>query len=109
LQRVLLQLAPLLGGFLLVAELTPAMVPSSSLRSPPGIVTSVSPLERRFMTAVIAVSGRDIPRPSRKASKAAAARIAVVPRISVRWELAEAASYSEVSLTSSSTATGWPA
>ena len=45
-----------------------AMVPSSSLRSPPGIVTSVSPLDSRFITAVIAASGRDRPRPSRNAS-----------------------------------------
>ena len=32
----------------------PAMVPSSSLRSLPGIVTSISPPDRRFMTAVMA-------------------------------------------------------
>ena len=48
-----------------------AMVPSSSLRSPPGMVTSVSPLDSRFITAVIAASGRDMPRPSRNASSAA--------------------------------------
>ena len=69
LQRLLLELGLRLGGFLRLAQQprldhvaaehvdSTAMVPSSSLRSPPGIVTSVSPLERRFMTAVIAVKG----------------------------------------------------
>ena len=61
------------------------------------------------MTAVIAANGRDIPRPSRKASKAAAIRMAIVPKMSVRCELAEASSYAVVSLISSITATGWPA
>ena len=86
-----------------------AMVPSSSARSPPGIVTSVSPLDRRFITAVIAVSGRDMPRPSRNASSAAPARIARVAKIRLRCELAAAASYSVVSLMTSSTAIGVPA
>src|SRR5581483_9762150 len=72
----------------------PAMVPSSSLRSKPGIVTSVSPLEIRFITPVIAVKGRDMPRPRKKASAAAASRMVIVPIIRVRCELAEAASYS---------------
>ena len=61
------------------------------------------------MTAVIAVSGRDRPRPSRNASSTAPARMATVPRIRLRCELAAAASYSVVSLMTSSTATGWPA
>ena len=61
------------------------------------------------MTAVIAVSGRDRPRPSRNASSTAPASMATVPRIRSRCELAAAASYSVVSLMTSSTATGWPA
>ena len=80
----------------------PAMVPSSSLRSLPGIVTSISPLERRFMTAVMAANGRDKPRPSRNASSTAPARIATVPRMRLRCALAAAASYSVVSLMISS-------
>ena len=83
-----------------------AMVPSSSPLAPPGIVTSVSPLERRFITAVIAISGRDMPRPSRNASSAAPARMARVPRMRLRCELAATASYSVVSLMTSITAIG---
>ena len=86
-----------------------AMVPSSSPLAPPGIVTSVSPLERRFITAVIAISGRDMPRPSRNASSAAPARMARVPRMRLRCELAATASYSVVSLMTSITAIGCPA
>ena len=86
-----------------------AMVPSSSRRSLPGIVTSISPPERRFMTAVMAASGRDRPRPSRNASRIAPARMATVPRIRLRCELAAAASYSVVSLMTSRMPTGWPA
>ena len=81
----------------------PAMVPSSSLRSLPGIVTSISPPERRFMTAVMAANGRDKPRPSRNASTIAPARMASVPSSRSRWELAAAASYSVVSLMTSIT------
>jgi len=86
-----------------------AIVPSSSRRSLPGIDTSVSPLDRRFMTAVIAPRGRDRPRASRNASRIAAARITTVPRIRWRCEAAAAASYSVVSLTISRIPTGVPA
>src|SRR6478752_6280251 len=83
-----------------------AMVPSSSRRSAPGIVTSISPPERRFMTAVMAASGRDRPRPSSSASRIAPIRMATVPRIRLRCELAAAASYSVVSLMISRRLTG---
>ena len=43
------------------------------------------------MTAVIAANGRDKPRPSRNASTIAPARMAIVPRIRLRCELAAAA------------------
>ena len=86
-----------------------AMVPSSSGRSLPGMVTLVSPLDSWFITAVIAVIGRDNPRPSRNASRMAAARIATVPRIRLRSAAEKAASYSVVSLMISSTPTGAPA
>jgi hypothetical protein len=84
------------------------MVPNSSLRLPPGMMTSASPPESRFMTAVTATSGREMPRPTNSATSIATIRIATVPRMSLCCELTACASYSVVSLMISMTATGWP-
>ena len=87
-----------------------AMVPSSSRRSLPGMVTSVSPLERRFMTAVIGGERtRQAAAEQERQHDGAPARMATVPRIRLRCDVAAAASYSVVSLMTSSTPTGWPA
>ena len=105
LQGLLLDLGLLLGAFLRLAQRARLQHVAAehvdrlrhgaelvALRSPPGIVTSMSPLESRFITAVIAASGRDRPRPSRNAKNAAPARMARVARIRLCRELAAAAS-----------------
>ena len=81
LQGLLLEFGLLLGGLLRLAHAARLRSCCGGTRRPrrpwcrarrvrslPGIVTSISPPERRFMTAVIAASGRDRPRPSRNAS-----------------------------------------
>ncbi len=68
-----------------------AIVPSSSRRSRPGIAMSVSPPDRRFIVAVIAVSGRDIERPIKMATRMAMRRMTTVPSMRSRRAVVAAA------------------